>query len=425
MKRWSALICLLLAASLLCGCGQLLEGEYESVRRHVSGEQPGAESVPLIRVSTYEEIYDALVTMIQNADEFGVIRVSSYDGNVEADVNRACMEVSNDSPLGAWAVYYISCTVNRIIAYYDAEISITYKRTPLEIQSVVDVSSSAALEGELRYLMGSYSSGEAIRLPAIILQSRDVAEWVAEIYYGDPTVASVRPEVIATVYPETGRTRILDLQFQYPYTVARLTNMQTMAESAAQEIADRSRGTGEDGEALLRACWELADTVEFNGERELSGETGWDRSCTAFGALIDGKATSEGFAMALELICRELDLQCRVVRGRRDSVDHCWNLVRLGEDWYHVDASAFVEDGAAQAFLRRDGEMARRYWWDVNAYEVCEGPLSYAYFVPGAPAEIGETGETGTGTEPTGEPTDPGAEPTATPDDAGGDETVS
>ena len=254
MKRWSSLICLLLAAALLCGCGELLEGEYESVRHHQSGTMHGGEGVPLIQATSYDEIYDALLTMIENGDEFGVIRVSSYDGNVEEDVNRACMEVSNDSPLGAWAVYYISSTVNRIIAYYDAEISITYKRTPLEIQSIVDVTSSGALEGELRYLMSSYSSGEAIRLPAFILQFQDVTEMVTEIYYEDPTVASVLPEVIAAVYPEEGRTRILDLQLQYPYTAARLTNMQTMAESAAEEIAGRAREAEEDGLALLRAC---------------------------------------------------------------------------------------------------------------------------------------------------------------------------
>ncbi len=427
MKRWSSVICLLLAAALLCGCGQLLEGEYESVRRHVSGEQQGAESVPLIRVTTYEGIYDALLTMIQNGDEIGVIRISSYDGDVEADVNRACMEVTNDSPLGAWAVYYISSTVNRIIAYYDAEISITYKRTALEIQSVVDVNTTAALEGELRYLMGSYSSGEAIRLPAIILQSRDVAEWVEEIYYEDPTVTAVLPTVIATVYPETGRTRILDLQFQYPYTVARMTNMQSMAESAAEEIADRSREAGEDGPALLQACRELADTVEFDAERELSGETDWSRTDIAYGALIDGRATGEGFAMALDLICDDLGIECRVVRGRRDSVDHCWNLVRLGEDWYHVDAAAFDLDGAAQSFLRRDSEMVGRYWWDVNSYEVCEGPLSYASFAPEPPGENGTPGENEPGTEPgetaSPEPTEPGTEPTETPGGTGDDGT--
>ena len=136
-------------------------------------------------------------------------------------------------------------------------------------------------------------------------------------------------------------------------------------------------------------------------------ETGWSREDTAFGALIDGRATGEGFVMALQLICRDLGFESRVVRGRRDSVDHCWNLVKLGEDWYHVDASAFGQDGASQAFLRRDGEMAGRYWWDTNMYEACEGPLSYAYFVPGTPAEPGE-GETGA--EPTEEPSEPAGE---------------
>ena len=217
MKNLTKLLALVLCFALVAGCGSLLEGDYTSVQKHVVAVEPEREAPVVIEADEYEEITGALLTMIAAGRPSGVIRVlGSYAGDVEEDVNRACMEVSVDTPLGAWAVYYIACTVNRIISYYDAEISITYKKTPLEIANITSIRSDAMLTGELRYLMGTYQDGEAMRLSFGETAAEDVLKKVESIYYNDPSLSVLLPEVSVSFYPETGKERIMELRLQYP-----------------------------------------------------------------------------------------------------------------------------------------------------------------------------------------------------------------
>jgi len=381
MKKVTSLLCCFLALVLLSGCAAMLEGDYTSVRQHKTGTSDEFSSFPVIQAATYEEILGALMSMITDGDEFGVIRIISYDGNVEAAINEACMEVSNDTALGSYAVYYLTGTVNRIISYYDVEISITYRKTPLEIANVTPVNSLSALDKELRYYLGSYSTGNCVSLSLPEVTPAYVIRRVSELYYEDPSLISALPEVTVTEYPPNGEERILELTFRYPYTVARLKDMGEKSAAAAEELV---AGLGDipTGEAVLFLAQTLAATVEYDLEREQNSSAEFHRSDLAFGALIDGKASGLGYAMAMKLLCDEIGVECMVVQGRRDSMDHGWNIIRLSEDYYHVDASVFSQVGAENAYLLGDGWMSDRCWWDTSLYPACEGPLAYGDFAP-------------------------------------------
>ena len=62
------------------------------------------------------------------------------------------------------------------------------------------------------------------------------------------------------------------------------------------------------------------------------------------GAFLDRKAVCEGIAKAFKLLCNECELKCIVVLGKADPAGvfgedtyHAWNLVKIGNDSYHVD----------------------------------------------------------------------------------------
>ena len=63
------------------------------------------------------------------------------------------------------------------------------------------------------------------------------------------------------------------------------------------------------------------------------------KSYTAYGALIDGKAVCEGYSRAMQLLLSYANMQCRLVSGEGQNTLHMWNLVRLGNAWYHLDAT--------------------------------------------------------------------------------------
>lgn len=60
---------------------------------------------------------------------------------------------------------------------------------------------------------------------------------------------------------------------------------------------------------------------------------------SVYGALVEGKAVCEGYAAAMQLLLGQAGIESRVVSGRGENQAHAWNLVRLEEEWYHLDAT--------------------------------------------------------------------------------------
>ncbi len=74
-----------------------------------------------------------------------------------------------------------------------------------------------------------------------------------------------------------------------------------------------------------------------------------DECTTAYsivGAFIERKAVCEGISKAFKLLCNEHSIKCIVVLGKAsndgnydDDSNHAWNLVKIGGESYHVDAT--------------------------------------------------------------------------------------
>lgn len=62
---------------------------------------------------------------------------------------------------------------------------------------------------------------------------------------------------------------------------------------------------------------------------------------TCYSALIDKKATCQGYALLFYRLVRELGIPCRVLMGT-DANAHTYNIVKLGDAWYYVDTNAGV-----------------------------------------------------------------------------------
>lgn len=64
-------------------------------------------------------------------------------------------------------------------------------------------------------------------------------------------------------------------------------------------------------------------------------------SYTPHGALVNGEAVCLGFATAFQLLMDMLDIECITVVGAafNSSENHAWNMVKLGDEWYCVDAT--------------------------------------------------------------------------------------
>lgn len=62
-----------------------------------------------------------------------------------------------------------------------------------------------------------------------------------------------------------------------------------------------------------------------------------NQTINIYGA-IDGKTSiCEGYAKAFKYLCKKANLWCKLVDGTCDGIGHMWNLVKLNNEYYHVD----------------------------------------------------------------------------------------
>ena len=77
---------------------------------------------------------------------------------------------------------------------------------------------------------------------------------------------------------------------------------------------------------------------------------------TAYGALLDGKAVCQGYALAMMRLLNAVDVETDVVLGTSSDVNHMWNVVKVDGEYFLLDAT-----------------------WDSDSDAKC-----YAYFLKGS-----------------------------------------
>ena len=62
------------------------------------------------------------------------------------------------------------------------------------------------------------------------------------------------------------------------------------------------------------------------------------------GPMVDGKAYGNGYAKTLQYICNQAGVDCLYIQAT-EAGSNCWNMVKLGDDWYCVDTGMLDLNG--------------------------------------------------------------------------------
>lgn len=108
-----------------------------------------------------------------------------------------------------------------------------------------------------------------------------------------------------------------------------------------------------------------------------------------YGALVLGKAVCQGYAEAMKLLCDLSGIECNIVYGTSNGsgtwIDHAWNQVRIGGNYYHVDPT--FDDPVSttgenilsfEYFNITDAQISHDHNWDKTAYPACSS-TQYSY----------------------------------------------
>lgn len=368
--------CLLAAFMLLstCGCISMLNSEYESVSKHIesSGAVPADSSIP--RISDIDELESAILSMVKSHLTAFKVRFENYNGNPEEDTDAACMNVAGKTPLGAYAVSSISGKVNKVISYYQADISIVYKKNPQQIISIIDGTTTDFIDDRIKDALVNSKEELAVRTSLEEVDTEYFIKAVRRMAFQKGANVSVIPTASVAFYPEDVEEHIAELTLTYPFPADQLNNMRESLNSSIQDTVKKitSDSTASDAEMLLDLFRDFSDRIE-----RVSSEEAQDIDNTAYGAYVSGRGTDLGISLAFKIACTQMGFDCYVADGLFKGTKHYWNIVKIDDDYYNCDLYRAGERSIAECIFRSDAEISREYWWDTDAYPKCNGKLNY------------------------------------------------
>lgn len=392
MRKALALLLAPVLAFSAAGCSTFFDKEYYASEEYQAQEQETEEEGDAIgSISSYAALKRAITSLVEEHVESAQLQFLNYEGTISTDISTACWEVKSSTALGAFAVDYISYDLSRIVSYYQAEIYITYKRSEAQVAALEETGTAGALAARLDEALREGETYLVLKLPTASVTADSVLDDLESAYYSDPLACPVLPEAEVDFYPESGVERIAEITLDYGMDSQELSARRealTQAvedisasvmdgEAATEEIAETEEAADaasgeiaagrEEADMVYALCLYLTESCV---QDETAGSTAWD-------ALVNGTADSQGIAMAVKALCQALDIECLVLAGRMDTQEHYWNIVFIDGQSYHVDAANWG-DGGESVFLVGDEALWGAYWWDTSEYPVC--PESYGYF---------------------------------------------
>ena len=164
-RKLSGLAVLTLALCLLTGCSALLERTYSTAEPH-SSKFWESEAAGTLRAETHQDVVNDLLLLVGQHRETAALRLYDFESDlaVADTLERAAAEVQQETPMGAYAVEYITTSSHAQRGYYEVAVRVGYRRTPEQLQAVVNATSPEALYSLLSAALDEEKTELAVRM---------------------------------------------------------------------------------------------------------------------------------------------------------------------------------------------------------------------------------------------------------------------
>ena len=351
------LLPLLLAMSLLLGGCGWLNGSFVSVTPHEAPKQVSHSGT--ITAANYKEFVAALKQLVSAGTEVAAIHVSEYPAKaLETGVKRAVFEVKHNDPIGAYAVEEIQYEIGSSSGLPAVSITVAYRHNATELQGIRRALGVAQAQTATAAALESYQPG--IVLLVSQYEDTDFSQFVQDYASAHPETIMEVPQVTQVLYG-TGESRVAELIFSYQTSRDSLRRMQAQVKPVFEAAVLYVSGDGDDYQKFSQLYAFLMERFDYKQETSIT---------PAYSLLRHGIGDSRAFAQVYAAMCRDAGLTCMTVTGTRDGEPWTWNILREGEEFYHVDLLRCSTDGK---YRERTDEEMEGYVWDYSEYPACVG----------------------------------------------------
>lgn len=197
------------------------------------------------------------------------------------------------------------------------------------------------------------------------------AQSIANAVSSDPSIMTITAMAfggIVILEPVYSEDTLLLRAYHDPAIEASLTPSQKKALANARRAVAEARRRGSDYEQALY----LHDYLVTHTTYASSGPAKSLNSCTT-AVLAGGEGVCEGYTRAYRLLLNMAGIQNVYVGGRAKEDTHCWNLVKLGGQWVHIDCTfddprPDMPDRALHGYFgMSDSQIAATHTWNHGA----------------------------------------------------------
>lgn len=207
----------------LCACGSMLDREYTVSSPHQEDPPPREDAA--YRVETYSALRSSLLSYVEEGLAEGQLRFpTTYAGNLTVDLEKAKRQLMEEEPLGCYALSDLTYRTSKIIAYYEVELTFTYKVDQTTLTSMPKAVSQGDLatliaraletgEESLCVYLTAYPAEEAGFFDAALsdawaaLYGQEEADPASPSPTPDDAPAPAMPALTVELFPQTGGDR--------------------------------------------------------------------------------------------------------------------------------------------------------------------------------------------------------------------------
>ena len=216
MKQKTAVVMAVLCALLLTGCASLLERQYVTSDLHTSKFWE-SEAADTLRAENRQDIVNDVLLLISQHKESAAIRLYNFtdDVTVADTVQEATTEVRQETPMGAYAVEYITYSVHSQRGYYEIDLIISYRRTAEQMKAVVNATSAEAVYSLLEAAVAGEMEELALRIGYWDEASRATIETAMETLRAEREMGQT-PYWAVNYYPSEDNAGLVEFLLDAP-----------------------------------------------------------------------------------------------------------------------------------------------------------------------------------------------------------------
>ena len=368
-KKHLALVMAAVVVFSLCGCSGWFNKEYLSVKDYVPPVQENYSSKDKISVRNFTGLRQALLRFAYAGESEGrIVFDASYDGDPLEDLASACWQVRTQDALCAHCVENIAYELSKIVTTNEATVYYSYSNFCESADNIVHLPYSYGVESTLLETLENRDRKLVVLVASSSYTAEDIEGLLTRVYRENPTLVPREPRASVNMYSGTGSQRLYEISINYGLTSEEL-EQRIAALQAVDAFSGMDMESLSNGQRALAACQYLMQHCQLSAAAADN---------TAYSALVNHTANSEGLAFAYVDLCRQLKLECSIVYGQYQWQDRCWNIVKIDGSYYHVDVFEAINSGLESSFMVNDENFWGNHRWDVASYPKCTGEQHYS-----------------------------------------------